>query len=157
MKKRTEEAFGKEVYLLGKDEYGILYWLCEPSFDCNWYWGFGYISSYTDNDNPKWARDICTHQHFQMFLDGIHGNFYVDAWKYFFNESTLSDEEVWHLMELMKTAYALKEMAAIYHRGGSNISKPICKKLLINTDKEKEINEILLPKIFEEIKKLLSE
>ena len=39
MKKQIEKVFGKKVFLLGKDEEGIRYWLEEPQWDCGWYWG----------------------------------------------------------------------------------------------------------------------
>jgi len=68
MKKRISEAFGKKVYLLGKDDEGTLYWLEAPSWDCGWYWGFGYIETYTNNNNPNRSQDITSHQHWEGTL-----------------------------------------------------------------------------------------
>ena len=45
MKKEKRKAFGKKIYLLGKDAEGVKYWLEEASWDCNWYYGFGYIET----------------------------------------------------------------------------------------------------------------
>ena len=61
--KTKDKAFGKEVYLLGRDNEGIKYWLEEPKWDCEWYWGFGYIETYSGNRKPSIAIDISSHQH----------------------------------------------------------------------------------------------
>ena len=52
MKKEKRFAFGKNIYLLGSDKDGVKYWLEEASWDCGWYWGFGYVETYTNNSNP---------------------------------------------------------------------------------------------------------
>jgi hypothetical protein len=46
LSKRKSHAFGKDIYLIGKDKSGTNYWLESPSWDCDWYWGFGYIETY---------------------------------------------------------------------------------------------------------------
>ncbi len=58
MQKQMDHAFNKDVYLLGKDSEGISYWLEAPSWDCGWYWGFGYVETYRSNRKPSTARDI---------------------------------------------------------------------------------------------------
>lgn len=154
MKKDSIKRGGKKVFLLGKDKEGIRYWLCEPSWDCGWYWGFGYVHSYANNDYPTKAYDIDSHQHF----DGLFLNtapYYVEAWNNLFKESALNDDEVWKLMELMKTAYTLKETAEMYCRGGSHITSNPCHNLLKNEERGDEINQVLLPTIFKEIETLL--
>ena len=50
MKKQTTTAFKKKIYLLGADAEGTKYWLEAPSWDCDWYWGFGYVETYTNNN-----------------------------------------------------------------------------------------------------------
>lgn len=156
MKKRIEKAFGKEIYLLGKDSEGILYWLEEPRWDCGWYWGCGYVETYTNNKNPQNARDINSHQHFDglFFNKNKHG---FDVFKEFFAESVLSDKELWQLMELMKTIYTLKETAEVLGRGGSHYTTNPCKEIIINQDEVKRINEIVLPALFTAVKDILTE
>ena len=66
--KKQSKAFGKDIYLLGEDQDGIKYWLQSPSFDCGWYWGFGYIMTYTNNRRPDLAKDIDSHQHIEGLL-----------------------------------------------------------------------------------------
>ena len=48
LNKKKIHVFGKDAYLLGKDDQGIQYWLESPSWDCDWYWGFGYVETYTN-------------------------------------------------------------------------------------------------------------
>ncbi len=148
MNKRRETAFGKKVYLLGKDHEGILYWLEESQWECDWYWGMGYVETYTNNKYPHLSRDINSHQHF----DGLFFNGRVDghtAWNNFFAESVLSSKELWTLMELMKTAYTLQETAAVLGRGGSHYTANPCADV-------KRINEVVLPAIFEQVYEFLS-
>ena len=45
IKKETKKVFNKNNYLLGKRN-GVKIWLVEASWDCGWYWGFGYIEEY---------------------------------------------------------------------------------------------------------------
>lgn len=52
MDKQRSRAFGKKIYLLGEDKCGDRYWLEEPFWDCGWYWGFGYIETYSW-DSPR--------------------------------------------------------------------------------------------------------
>jgi hypothetical protein len=68
MEKQKDHAFGKDVYLLGTDENGIRYWLEAASWDCGWYWGFGYIETYKNNQTPSKAQDFDSHEHANNFL-----------------------------------------------------------------------------------------
>ena len=62
MEKKKSHAFGKDVYLLGTIN-GRYQWLEAPSWDCDWYWGFGYVEEYTRHDKPSASRDIVSHTH----------------------------------------------------------------------------------------------
>lgn len=153
LEKRISKVRGKNVYLLGEDEEGTKYWLEEANWDCAWYWGFGYVETYTNNNNPSLARDINSHQHFDsMFLKK--GTF--SSYKSFFAKSTLKEEEIWQLLELMQTFYTLKETAILLHCGGSYVTSNPLENLLKSEEQEKEINEKILPALFTEVYKLLT-
>jgi hypothetical protein len=164
--KETTRAFGKRIYLLGIDKNDCYFWLEEPSFDCGWYWGFGYIEKYTNN-NPSIARDIISHSHFkgeiigeQEIYNSKMGGFQKGEYKYHLNEhdlkaSVLSDDESWKLSELMNSFYLLSEVAGFFHRGGSHISENPLISVLKDENMYRKINEVLIPKIFVEIDKLL--
>jgi len=152
MNKKTTEAFGKKIYLLGQDEGGVNYWMEAPSFDCEWYWGFGYIETYTNNQNPEKSKDIDSHSHFSGLFPK--GKFHVNE---FFTKTPLTDKEAWELSDLMKSFYTLKETAEVFHRGGSNLSgsNGITQDLK-DEELEKIINEVKIPLIFERIDTILS-
>lgn len=103
IEKRSSFAFGKEVYLLGSDSDGVTYWLEAPSWDCGWYWGFGYIETYTDNNRPSCSVDKESHQH---AID-----FYPEWCNKILKEKTFSDDEQWVLCELFENFYTLKNLA----------------------------------------------
>ena len=103
LEKRKSFAFGKEVYLLVSDSDGVTYWLEAPSWDCDWYWGFGYIETYTNNTYPSCSRDIVSHQHAEKFFS---------KWcEEILKEKTFSDDETWELCELFENFYTLRNLA----------------------------------------------
>lgn len=153
--KQKDHAFGKDVYLLGKDKDGIKYWLEQGTFDCGWYWGIGYIETYQQNWTPSKARDINSHQHFNGLFFNRNKNGY-DAFKEFFTETTLTDKEIWQLVELMKTAYTMREYSDTLHRGGAHYTTNPCQDIIKNEEEYKRINEIVIPAILAEVYELLS-
>lgn len=154
MKKKTSYAFGKEIYLLGKDKEGTLYWLEEPSWDCGWYWGFGYVETYTNNKNPHLAKDINSHQHFDgLFMRGPKCE--KDMFKEFFVETPLNDNEIWELCDYMKTFYTLKEVAELFKHGYSWCTEKAKIDNLQNKEQYDLVNKSWLPEVFERVKKLL--
>ena len=68
--KNKSHAFNKDIYLLGSDSDGIKYWLEAPSWDCDRYWGFGYVETYTNNENPSLSKDIKSHSHIESSFMG---------------------------------------------------------------------------------------
>ena len=153
MEKQKETAFGKEVYLLGTDKYGTKYWMEEPSWDCGWYWGFGYIETYQENKNPSKAEDIWSHSHFDL-LSEKNMNLY-DGFKEKFTDTPLEDEEIWQLCELMKTFYIMREYAEVLHRGDAHYTENPCKEVIKNDEEWRRINEVVLPEVFKEVRKIL--
>lgn len=159
LNKKIIIKFG-EHYLLGKNKEGEFVWLEKPSWDCGWYWGFGYLHTFTNNKEPEFSKDISSHFHFDSsFLNSNIDGF--DAFKNYFDACVLSDDEIWQLLELAKTAYTLKETAEVFGRGGShyttNKAKDIIQEQANYSNIVEKINKIILPAIFEEIKKLLTE
>lgn len=146
LKKEVKEKFGTH-YLLGIDAEGKKHYLEKASWDCGWYWGFGYIHTFS-------RRDIDSHYHFDSFEKGCT---MYDGFKKTFSESVLTDSELWKLCELMKTFYVLKNTAEVLGRGGAHYTTNPCKDIIINTEEVNRINEIVLPSIFAEIEKLLTE
>jgi hypothetical protein len=153
MNKLKDHAFGKDVYLLGKDKDGIKYWLEAASWDCDWYWGFGYIETYRQNWAPSKARDIDSHSHADKFMSK-----YFTEWngsQPILAERTFSESEGWELSELFEQFYTLKKTAEYFGRGKENVSNtsiPDYKK----PELVKEINEVRLPQVFNRIYEILT-
>lgn len=155
--KKTYYAFGKKIFLLGRDKDGINYWLEESKWECAWYWGFGYVETYTNNSKPHLSKDINSHQHLSSIF-GKQGDVFVPN---IFDspilvETTFNEQEGWILSELIKSAYQLKESAELFVRGGSHITTNPCFQLVKNEDWAKKINSEILPMVFENIYTILS-
>lgn len=165
IKKMQTTRRGKEVLLLGKGKDGKNLYLVKASWDCGWYWGFGYVQSY-NRGGIEW------HTHIDSSFMGVQKVWDIDKNKfvetdYIHNiydapilaETTFSKEEGWQLSELFKQFYKFKEVAEILHIGGAGITT-LCDYLKIDyPEKEarcKEINEVILPQIFEKIYSILT-
>ena len=154
MKKETKHVFGKDNYLLGKNHDNKKVWLEQGQFDCGWYWGFGYVETYTYKYN-----DIETHSHFSgLFLNKC-GKSCWDAFKEYFKETTLSDKEIWKLLEYMTSFYTLRAYSDMLHSKGSGITNNgIIGIYEIENKKEyQRINDVLIPEIMKNVYALLSD
>lgn len=170
LKKEKSHRFRKDVYLLGCDKDGTKYWLEAPEWDCGWYWGFGYVETYTNNNYPDRSRDINSHQHIknsfmgeseyynsekQCFVKGEYIHNIFDSPKLF--STTFTESEGWKLSELFKQFYLLKEMAEFCHEElpGCNVTtSPVNHGDL--KDWNEKINKIMIPAITAKIIEILS-
>ena len=71
-----------------------------------------------------------------------------------FNSTTLTEAESWKLAELMEQFSVLKVSAEVFGRGGTHITTIKGKHTIKKENWAKEINEILLPRVFKEIDNL---
>lgn len=162
MKKKTTRAFGKKVYLLGKDLDGTMYWLEAPSWDCNWYWGFGYVETYTNNSCPDKAHDIKSHQHIDSSFIGkvgvnkdyIYNIFDTPLLK---GGTTFTEEEGWEISELFSQFYTLSKAADLFYSEKGHVASTTVKH---DSDECKRmydyINQTMMPAIFKRIGEILS-
>ena len=130
--------FNKKVYI-GSNE-GEREYLANPSWDCDWYWGFGYLQN----------RNI--HHHVNTLNKDK--NMHDALIEYYEDTLVLKDGKLWQFCELMYTFYTLKEAAQVLGRGGSNYTTNPISELIKNESEVKRINEIVLPALFDEIYKL---
>lgn len=156
LRKRKSHAFDKDIYLLGKDADGILYWLEEAKWDCDWYWGGGYVETYTNNEYPSMSRDITSHSHFDsMFFKNKNLNGY-DAFTSFFEETPFTEKEIWKICELMKSFYIAREYSDMLHCGGAHYTSNPAKEIIMNDEEYKRINNVVIPRIMQELYATLS-
>lgn len=150
MKKQVIEKFGKKYYLLGtRKEDNKKVWLEQASFDCDWYWGIGYIEVFNHN-----YTDIDEHTHFDtLFLNSY------DTFKDYFKEITIENNEIWQLLEFMTTIYQLRNFSDTIYLKGSHITNNNTEELLFNEDIYKKmydnINNEDIPKLLEQVYKML--
>lgn len=157
--KKKDRAFRKDIYLLGTDADGTKYWLEAPKWDCGWYWGFGYVETYTNNNNPSKSKDIQNHQHIDSSFIGEVG----DGNKYIHNIydapllvcTTFTKDEGWELSELFEQFYFLKKAAENFGRGKCNISNTSAPDWTDTALCEK-INQTLIPPVTARILEILS-
>ncbi len=158
----TKQTLNKNVghngrVLLGKDSNNICYYLEKPSWDCGWYWGFGYVHSRGSHEHITGfignveIFDTSTHKFVRS--DYIH-NIYESPR---LTDTTFSENEGWQLSELFKQFYLLKDMAAFCHK-----SRPGCHVTTSPVDHgnmsgwNQHINNVMIPKISAEIMRILS-
>lgn len=153
LKKQKRHAFGKDIFLLGQDASGQNYWLEAPSWDCNWYWGFGYIETYTNNRSPGNSKDIFSHSHADNFISE-----YFTEWnnsKPILAKQTFDETEGWELSELFKQFYFLKDAAAHFATGNCNFAATSVKSWA-KPELVTEINTTILPQIMNRILAILT-
>jgi hypothetical protein len=141
--------------ILGKrKEDASAIFLSAPSWDCDWYWGFGYLgnnsehyhlSSYSKKD--KCIKD--SEGKYHVFTIDINKNMY-DCLLEDYDLNPKIEQDLWTFCELVKTACTLKEAAEVLHRGGSNYTTNSVADIVKDTDKCNHINKVVLPAIFDE-------
>ena len=113
-----------------------------PSFDCGWYWGFGYLSN-------KWVH---YHMNGLMITDNL-----FDGLKKEFGDSLVikNEKDLWTFCELMKTFYTLKDTAEVLERGGSNYGDNPIKNIIQNKKEANRINKKVMIALFDAIENIL--
>jgi hypothetical protein len=85
----------KQHYFLGKNHDNENVYLIEPSWDCNWYWGFGYIQTYKDGVFSQYT-------HFDtLFITPQHDSH--TNYTTYLKQSELDDKSIWLLCDYMHT------------------------------------------------------
>lgn len=137
-------------YYLGITKQGDKAYLVKPSWDCGWYWGFGYIQSYT-----PYHYDWSSHEHWDTLTkDG----FSFDIIKDHFKDLTLSDNDLYTLCDYMKSYYTLRRMADLTHCGDSFITAAARDLADFKNDEiNTKINQEALPKLFKAVDTLFKE
>lgn len=145
---------GKKFYLLGQTADGEYFWLREPTWDCDWYWGLGYVETFSNNRHPERSKDITMHTHLNYLMEDKHLNWF-DQFKAMFVYQPFTNDELWKLMEMMKSLYLMREYADFLCRGGCHYtSNPLAEKIK-DTDERTRINEQLIPEVWKKVAVLM--
>ena len=155
MQKKTIEWHGRKYFLLGVDNGGIKHYLEKHHFDCGWYWGGGYVESFTNNSHPEKSRDIASHTHIDSLLNEGGKNWF-DRFKELFPESVFTDKELWTFCELMRSFYTARHYSDMLHCGGAHYTTNPAADTIKSEDEYKRINENVIPAINDAIYNLLT-
>lgn len=147
----------KEKILLGKVD-GKSIFLSPPSWDCGWYWGFGYLGNRNCHYHVSNIRRVETYNfdksvwqyEFLDFFEGLKRHFDSDTF------ILKEDSNIWKLAELFATFYTLKESTEVLGRGGSHLCSNPLSDIIKNPDEVKRLNEVVLPQIFDAIYNILT-
>ena len=158
-KKRSFSWHGNKYFYIGQDANGICYYYQESTFDCDWYWGVGYIESFTNNAHPEIARDISGHTHFNYLMQEQNKKnlYHVDAFKKVFPVNPFSDKEIWKILEIVETLYTARKYSDMLHTGSAHITENPCKAIIANEKEYKRINETVIPALLNELYKIMTE
>lgn len=149
MNKQMLHKFNHDFFLLGRNIDGEEVWLQDFSWDCDWYWGGGYLEVFNLG-----KTDISQHYHFDGMVNNSGKNAF-DAFKEHFTETVLTDDEIWVLCDLLMSFYAIREAAAVVGRGGSHYITH--NKMTERPKMASELNSIIGKEIAPAIRALLDE
>lgn len=95
------------------------------SWDCNWYYGMGYIGN----------RNL--HTHFDITFLNNDSSYDI---KDIFEKTPLTQSQWWLLRDLFIQAYALRKCAEVYRNGGHQTSKKGITDIIENSEMENKLN-----------------
>lgn len=156
MKKQTIVWHGRKYFLLGQDESGTKYFLEEARFDCDWYWGIGYVETFSNNRNPAQSKDICSHTHFDYLFFKQNRDGWT-AFRKLLPQTPFSDQEIWKILELMRSAYIARRYSDMLHIGGANYTSNPAKGVIACEAEYKRINEDVIPTILAKLYEIIGE
>jgi len=119
-------------------------WLTKHTWDCEWYWAFGYIGN----------KNLHTH------FDSVILNNVGEGFNKIFSDTPFTEDQLYVICDLFKQAYALKEAAAVYKYGGHITSNTEFSKLIENPEMVTKLNadlKIVLDRLWDFIEKCIDE
>ena len=141
---KPETIWTNKVYFGKRKDDNVRIYLSAPSWDCDWYWGFGYLG----NKNE--------HYH----LDGYQNNRNINMHNALITDYDLNpkiEKNLWIFCDLVLTVYKFKEIAEIYKRGNNYSTTTGLESVVKNPTEYKKINEELLPLLFDKIYELIKD
>ncbi|WP_432481703.1 hypothetical protein [Moraxella sp. ZY200743] len=139
MKPSLLNDYPESIYIGTSSHEGRLY-MKRPSWDCDWYWGFGHI----------YNKDIYTQFHSLNIIP-------ITKLKEYFDEDFIitDEEDIWQFLELVTTINHLRRTAEVVNRGGSHISKNPQADMLKQPKWVHHINRVLIPNQIDALYQLL--
>ena len=94
------------------------------------------------------------HTHFDsLFFNG--NKCCYDLFKEYFDETTLNNDELWKLLENMKSIYTMRNYSDLLYTGGAHITTNTFKDDIKNDAEYKRINDKIIPMLLNEVYKIV--
>ncbi len=151
--------FTKKIYFGKLKDSNERIYLSAPSWDCDWYWGFGYLgnanchfrlSGYQTKNHHFTLKD----DSFKFITEHRNKNMY-NCLLEDYNLNPKIKDNLWVFCELIQTFYALKETTEVLGKGGSHYTNNPIKELILNKDEVARINKTVLPALFDSLYEIL--
>lgn len=101
-------------------------YLSKPSFDCEWYWGFGYLGNkdchYHLSDYDNKDRLLYNDSEETVLVTEKRNINMYDALLADYNLSPAIEKNLWVFCELALSIYTLKDCAELFSQGGSHMT-----------------------------------
>ena len=151
---KTLSNYSKKTFL-GQNNWENIY-LSAPSWDFEWYWGFGYLGNKNCHYHVDGLKKHEIYNFEKKCFEYEFTNLY-DGFKKHFGETFIikRDSDIWVLAELFQTFYSLRETAEILGRGGCHYTNNPVKGIIENKTECDRINNVVLPAVFDSIYKIL--
>lgn len=124
-------------------------YLSKPSFDCNWYWSFGYLGnsdchyqldSYQSKQKILYTKDgkltIITEKRNISMYDALLADYTLNP---------IIEKNLWVFCELALSIYTLKKAAELFHIGGAHMTVNPGKDKLKNIELYNTLTFDLIP------------
>ena len=157
MNKHVLKWHGHNYYFIGINEHNRKMYYVESTFDCNWYWGIGYIVEFTNNNNPAMSRDYKTWTHWDSLFNekAKERMYHIDAFKAIFPKNPFTEKEQWKILEIMQSLYTARKYSDMLHARGSHITSNPCNEIIENNKEYTRINEKVIPALLANLYNIL--
>lgn len=145
------EKYPKNFLLGHPTDGGRGYLFRRPSFDCGWYWGFGYLG----NRDVHFHLDNMTSIHPELANKNM-----FDQLKMLFgdNLTITNDGDLWKFCEHASAIYKMRVAAELFHRGGSSYTSNERSDSIkeLGHDMYETLNSVLIPEQIESLYRVLA-
>jgi hypothetical protein len=151
---RTIEGKGRIFFGVNKETKERIY-LSKPTFDCSWYWSFGYLGNkgchyHLSSYGTKEQFLKLENGEYKRITEDRNKNMY-DCLNEDYDLNPIIKDNLWSFCEQVSTIYSLKEAYEVLHRGGSHFTTHPMQKKVKKTGTANMLNDRLLPELMKNL------
>lgn len=139
---------GKDKIFLGtrKNDNSLIF-MNKPSWDCEWYWSFGYLRNKNEHYHLSNYQDIGINLtdekgNYHSFTQKRNMNMY-DCLLYDYELSSGIKDNLWSFCEQASAIYTLNDAYEVFYRGGSHFTFHPLRDTIKSTDKATNLADLL--------------